>query len=223
MASVATDDGRVLNSDPMWKCWVPAGQEGSDGHRTLDPPDGWNQPGFDDSSWPNAVSFGFNTDPTTHWYPYIRPSDVDAVGSQRGGNRNGLAAGVQDKTCDDCVGAIGGGVTDEAQWIWTVELDAHNDVFCRGVLDDSQPAVVDLNVGDFDLMGSNAQGEKQIGGSGGSLEPPGPLLEPPGPLLTHLHTVYMAYSECLPNHLTPLAKTTCFSQVTPRWTVTSCR
>ena len=32
--------------------------------------------------------------------------------------------------------------------------------------------------------------EKQIGGSGGSLEPPGPLLEPPGPLLTHLHTVY---------------------------------
>jgi hypothetical protein len=29
---------------------------------------------------------------------------------------------------------------------------------------------------------------QQIGGSGGSLEPPGPLLEPPGPLLTHLHT-----------------------------------
>ena len=34
--------------------------------------------------------------------------------------------------------------------------------------------------------------EQQIGGSGGSLEPPGPLLEPPGPLLTHLHTVYIA-------------------------------
>ena len=31
--------------------------------------------------------------------------------------------------------------------------------------------------------------EKQIGGSGGSLEPTGPLLEPPGPFLTHLHTV----------------------------------
>jgi hypothetical protein len=29
--------------------------------------------------------------------------------------------------------------------------------------------------------------EKEIRGSGGSLEPPGPLL-------THLHTVYMAYS-----------------------------
>jgi hypothetical protein len=55
--------------------------------------------------------------------------------------------------------------------------------------------------------------EKQIGGSGGSLEPPGPLLEPPGPLLTHLHTVYMAYSDCLPNHSNPLAKMTCFSQV----------
>ena len=35
--------------------------------------------------------------------------------------------------------------------------------------------------------------EKQIGGLGGSLEPPGPLLDPPGSLLTHLHTVYMAY------------------------------
>jgi hypothetical protein len=54
--------------------------------------------------------------------------------------------------------------------------------------------------------------EKQIGGSGGSLEPPGPLLEPPGPLLTHLHTVYMAYSECLPTRLNPLAERTCFSQ-----------
>jgi hypothetical protein len=40
--------------------------------------------------------------------------------------------------------------------------------------------------------------EKEIGGSGGSLEPPGPLLEPPGPLLTHLHAGYMAYSERLP-------------------------
>jgi hypothetical protein len=54
--------------------------------------------------------------------------------------------------------------------------------------------------------------EQQIGGSGGSLEPPGPLLEPPGPLLTHLHTVYIAYSECLPTHLNPLAERTCFSQ-----------
>ena len=47
--------------------------------------------------------------------------------------------------------------------------------------------------------------EQQIGGSGGSLEPPGPLL-------THLHTVYMAHSECLPTRLSPLAKRTCFSQ-----------
>jgi hypothetical protein len=40
-------------------------------------------------------------------------------------------------------------------------------------------------------------GEKHIGGSGGSLDPPGPFLEPPGPLLTHLHTIYIAYSDCL--------------------------
>ena len=48
--------------------------------------------------------------------------------------------------------------------------------------------------------------EQQIGGSGGSLDPPGPLL-------THLHTVYMAYSERLPTRLDPLAERTCFSQV----------
>jgi hypothetical protein len=48
--------------------------------------------------------------------------------------------------------------------------------------------------------------EQQIGGSGGSLEPPGLLL-------THLHTVYMAYSERLPTRLNPLAERTCFSQV----------
>ena len=54
--------------------------------------------------------------------------------------------------------------------------------------------------------------EQQIGGSGESLEPPGPLLEPPGPLLMHLHTVFMAYSECRPTRLNPLAERTCFSQ-----------
>ena len=45
--------------------------------------------------------------------------------------------------------------------------------------------------------------EQQIRGSGGSLEPPGSLLELPRPLLTHLHTVYIAYSECLPTRLNP--------------------
>jgi hypothetical protein len=35
----------------------------------------------------------------------------------------------------------------------------------------------------------------------------------PGSLLTHLHTVYMAYSECLPTRLNPLAERTFFSQV----------
>jgi hypothetical protein len=48
-------------------------------------------------------------------------------------------------------------------------------------------------------------GEKAIEGSWGSLEPPGPRL-------THLHTVYMAYSECLPTRLSPLAERTCFKR-----------
>jgi hypothetical protein len=38
--------------------------------------------------------------------------------------------------------------------------------------------------------------EKEIGGSGGSLEPSGPLH-------THLHTAHMACSECLPTRLNP--------------------
>ena len=49
-------------------------------------------------------------------------------------------------------------------------------------------------------------GEKQMRGSGGSLEPPGPLP-------THLHTVHMEYSGRLPTRLSPLAERTCFSQV----------
>jgi hypothetical protein len=47
--------------------------------------------------------------------------------------------------------------------------------------------------------------EKEIGGSGGSLEPPGPLL-------SHLHTVYLAYSKCLPTRLNSLAERAHFSQ-----------
>jgi hypothetical protein len=49
--------------------------------------------------------------------------------------------------------------------------------------------------------------EKKIGGQGG-------LLNPSGPLLTHLHTVYMAYSECLSEPLDPLAEGT--SPLSPR-------
>ena len=50
------------------------------------------------------------------------------------------------------------------------------------------------------------------------MNPLGLFLDPPGPLLTHLHTVYMAYSECLPTRLNPLAERTCFSQVLMRVT-----
>ena len=45
------------------------------------------------------------------------------------------------------------------------------------------------------------------------MNPLGLFLEPPGPLLTHLHTVYMAYSERLPTRLNPLAERACCSQV----------
>ena len=51
--------------------------------------------------------------------------------------------------------------------------------------------------------------EKEIGGTGVSLEPPGPLL-------THLHTFYVAYYECLPTRLNPLTEGACFSQVRAR-------
>jgi hypothetical protein len=54
--------------------------------------------------------------------------------------------------------------------------------------------------------------EQQMGGSGGSVEPPAPLLDPPGPLLMHRHTVCIAYFECLPTRLNPLAERACFSQ-----------
>ena len=45
------------------------------------------------------------------------------------------------------------------------------------------------------------------------MNPLGLFLGTLGPLLTHLHTVYMADSECLPTRLNPLAERTCFSQV----------
>ena len=41
----------------------------------------------------------------------------------------------------------------------------------------------------------------------------GLFLGPSGHLLTHLHTVYVAYYECIPTYLNPLAERTCFSQV----------
>jgi hypothetical protein len=38
-------------------------------------------------------------------------------------------------------------------------------------------------------------------------------LNPLGLFITHLHTIYMAYSECIPTRLNPPAERTCFSQV----------
>jgi hypothetical protein len=47
-------------------------------------------------------------------------------------------------------------------------------------------------------------GSKELDGSGGSLEPPGPLL-------THPHTVYTVYSECIPTRLSALAERASYS------------
>ena len=44
------------------------------------------------------------------------------------------------------------------------------------------------------------------------MNPLGLFLNPQLGLLTHLHTVYLAYAECLPTRLNPLAEGTCFSQ-----------
>jgi hypothetical protein len=48
---------------------------------------------------------------------------------------------------------------------------------------------------------------KRYGGSGGALDPPGPLP-------VHLRSAYIEYSECLPTLFNPLAERTYFSQVT---------
>ena len=64
------------------------------------------------------------------------------------------------------------------------------DRYCRG--DEPPPKRQRSPARERAVAGQAAARDKQIGGSGGSLEPPGPLLEPPGPLLTHLCTVYMA-------------------------------
>ena len=65
--------------------------------------------------------------------------------------------------------------------------------------------------------------EQQIGqgAQGARLTPLGLFLEPPGPFLTHLHTVYMAYSERLPTRLNLLAERACLSQVYTEYTIST--
>jgi hypothetical protein len=57
------------------------------------------------------------------------------------------------------------------------------------------------------------QGERVRGGSRAL------TCTPSGSLPMHLHTVYMAYSECFPTRLNPLAERTCFSQVAKAKTI----
>ena len=88
---------------PPWRCWL-APEHGAQ------PPAGWEQKNFDDSSWPIATDFGRNDDDNTHWAQHI-PVPAGSTG-----------------------GHVKPGITDEAQWIWSPENDQQNDVFCRGVL-----------------------------------------------------------------------------------------
>jgi hypothetical protein len=109
-------------------------------------------------------------------------------------------------------GADVGGVSPE---LFVASLDSEFDSWLTiGVADGSAPlSVTGIDFAswqqDSGLTADNGMvthGEKETGGSGGSLEPPAPLP-------THLHAVHMAYSECLSTRLSPLAERTRFSQV----------
>jgi hypothetical protein len=104
MVSVVADNGEVMHSDITWKCW------NAEGHADTRPPGNWMEYGFDDSAWPNAVSYGRNDADDTHWSAYIprKPGYPETSGH------------------------VKPGISDEAEWIWTADPEVHNDVFCRG-------------------------------------------------------------------------------------------
>jgi hypothetical protein len=94
-------------------------------------------------------------------------------------------------------------------------LEATNDIVAASALKprlcSEQLAVHGLFVRVRGLVPTREQ--QTWGFRGVHLNPLGLFLDPPGPLLTHLHTVYIAYSDCLSMRLNPLAERTRFSQV----------
>ena len=104
MATVVADNGEVMNSDASWRCW------NAEGHRNSQPPANWMEYDFDDSSWPNAASYGRNDGGQTHWAAYIpmQPGYPPTAGH------------------------VKPGIADNAEWIWTADPETHNDVYCRG-------------------------------------------------------------------------------------------
>ena len=108
----AVVNGVTYPTNNRWRCFhgaTTAGQNGgwSDvnaGWHGDAPADGWMNPNFDDSAWPYASSLGAN-----------------GVGPW--GDVNREMGSVDD-------GGLGF-ITDNSEWIWSVDADAHNDVYCR--------------------------------------------------------------------------------------------
>jgi hypothetical protein len=108
----AVVNGVEVPTNDRWRCFhgeETAGQNGgwSDvnaGWHGDAPPDGWMMPDFDDSAWPYANSLGANG--VGPWGDVNREmGDVDDGGL--------------------------GVISASSEWIWSVDADAHNDVYCR--------------------------------------------------------------------------------------------
>ena len=68
------------------------------------PPEQWNEPNFDDSTWEMASNLG--------------PNGADPWGSVK----EGIAEGNMPQQDE---------ISMDAKWIWTSDADAHNDIYCR--------------------------------------------------------------------------------------------
>jgi hypothetical protein len=102
-----------------------------------EPPEGWTEADFDDSGWPNAASYGTNADPTTPWYESVNA--FQSLDTGRGVEIKDLLGPnypqSENPTCRTCVGAVGDGMPDEAEWIWMDRrIYGNNEVVCRGTL-----------------------------------------------------------------------------------------
>eukprot|EP01043_Picozoa_sp_COSAG02_P069848 COSAG02_NODE_12136_length_1591_cov_1.669571_2_plen_432_part_01 len=108
----AVVNGVEYPTNNRWRCWhgtETPGQNGgwsdvNSGWHGDAPPDGWMDPSFDDSSWPYANSLGANG--VSPWGDVNREMGAVDDGGQ-------------------------GTISDSSEWIWSVDADAHNDVFCR--------------------------------------------------------------------------------------------
>ena len=68
------------------------------------PPEQWNEPNFDDSTWESATDLG--------------PNGADPWGRVKSGGDGGSPPQEDE-------------ISMTARWIWTSDADAHNDIYCR--------------------------------------------------------------------------------------------